>query len=97
MTPEPWEFILGALAIYRATHFLAEDTIIDRPRDWLVERLGDRFDELITCYWCAGTYVTLAAWGAWLIAPGAATFVAAPLAAMAVVGLLGKLPATDPH
>jgi len=92
--PSVWEFALGALAVFRIYRLIAEDEIAQRPRDWAADWIEDHLDRdltvLITCPWCLGTYLTLAAWGFWLLAPTAATFLAAPLAFMAIVALISK-------
>ena len=37
MTPQPWTFALLALAAFRAFKLIADDAILDRPRDRLVK------------------------------------------------------------
>lgn len=72
-TPDWWEFALLALAVFRVYRLIAEDTILDRPRKWLLrgpldtwEKEGDdpgddyRLDLgiFITCYWCLGFWLS---------------------------------------
>jgi hypothetical protein len=102
--PSWWEFALLALAAFRVYRLIAEDTILDRPRrrilrlgrDW--EKQGDPVPEnyraewgtFLTCPWCAGFWITLAWWAAWLISEEWATWAAVPWAASAVVALVAK-------
>jgi len=87
--PEPWEFALLALAAFRVWKLVGDDAVLDRPRDALLERLSDTWDYFITCPWCAGFWITLVWWAAWLAFPYEAVVVAVPLALSAVVGYLG--------
>jgi len=92
--PQPWEFALLALAAFRIWKLVGDDAVLDKPRDWVLVRLEERaswLDYFITCPWCAGFWITLAWWGAWL-AWGYGTLVAATLFALsAAVGFLGVL------
>lgn len=102
--PSWWEFLLLSLAAWRIYRLLAEDTILDRPRRKLV-RLADEWKEegdepgpdyredlglFITCPYCAGFWIALAWWAAWLLWPHAALVVATPLAISALVAFLAK-------
>lgn len=92
MIPAPWTFALLTLAAFRVWKLIGDDAILDRPRDAALERLGDLGDKalyLITCPWCAGTYVTAAWWGAWLIWPHGTLVAAGFVALCAAVGYLG--------
>lgn len=88
MIPEPWEFVLLALAVYRVFKLIAEDTILDRPRAWVLKRLSDTWDLFLQCPWCLGWWLSLAWWGAWLIAGDWALLAATPWALSAVVALV---------
>lgn len=56
VVPSPWEFALGALAAWRIWKLLADDEILDRPRDWIEER--SKFVEtLLACPYCSGFWV----------------------------------------
>ena len=91
--PAPWEFALLALAVFRVWKLIGDDAVLDRPRDWLLTRLGDRWGDwanyFITCPWCAGAWIVLAWWLAWLAFPYEAVVVAVPFALSAAVGYLG--------
>jgi hypothetical protein len=67
-----WWFVLLSLATYRIYRLLAEDTILDRPRRWLL-RLGPDWEEegdevppnyraewavFLTCPYCAGFWIS---------------------------------------
>jgi hypothetical protein len=66
--PSWWEFLLLSLAIFRLYRLIAEDTILDRPRRYLLrldpnwrqegDEEGDRYRAewgyFITCPWCLG-------------------------------------------
>lgn len=83
MIPQPYIFILLALIAYRTWRLIAEDEILDWPRNWLV-RLprdwseGDSIPKayreklalFITCPWCAGAWVSLLVYAAWLFTLG---------------------------
>lgn len=88
--PGPWAFALLALAVWRAWKIVGDDTILDRPRNWLIDRLGDRFDAFIVCVWCAGWWIAVAFWAAWLLWPNGTLIVSTPLAISGAVGLIGS-------
>lgn len=49
--------LIAALASYRLTRLIVEDTIAERPRNWLMDQ--SRFlESVLACYWCAGMYVS---------------------------------------
>lgn len=67
-----WWFVILSLSAYRVFRLLAEDTILDRPRRWVL-RLGDwdedsgedppesyRFEWgiFLTCPYCAGFWIS---------------------------------------
>jgi Protein of unknown function (DUF1360) len=96
-------FVLLALAAFRTYRLLGRDTILDRPRAWLVglphgwqegDDIPDGYREglamFLTCAWCAGFWITLAWWLAWVASPHWTTVVAVPWALAAVVALVEK-------
>jgi hypothetical protein len=104
--PSPWEFTLLALAAFRIWKLLADDTILDRPRDWLTDKIvnpdGRPFRHggeqrahywltFLLCPWCSGAWICLLAWVAWLLAPTAALIGATFWALSAAVGLIGSV------
>ena len=95
MIPSPWEWALLALAAFRVWKLIADDAILDRPREALIQRLGDagtggKLELFITCPWCAGTYITLAWWGAWQLWPHTTMVAAGAVALLAAVGIIAS-------
>jgi len=81
--PGTWQFILLALAAYRLWRLLAEDDILERPRRKLLRLSrewadGDSIPKgyrnelalFLTCPWCAGAWVSLATYIAWIATLG---------------------------
>ena len=64
--PDWWATLLLALVSFRVFRLIAEDTILDRPRMWLLRFDSDgpkegfraKWSEFITCPWCAGFWIT---------------------------------------
>lgn len=86
--------LLTALAAHRLTRLVVEDTILDGPRMWLVNRAPDgKIATLITCPWCAGFWLS----GVVVLLVAATTNLPLPLlvwpAVATVVGLLSLLEA----
>lgn len=100
--PDWWQFLLLALAAFRVYRLIAEDTILDGPRAWLLRYRGwdgngpapkgyrAKWGEFITCPWCCGAHLSWIIWVLWLIWPHATTMVAVPFALSAVVALVAK-------
>jgi hypothetical protein len=100
--PGPWEFALLAAAAWRVYRLLAEDTILDRPRAFILGVPGwkpiahepppDGYREhlatFLTCPFCAGFWVSLAAWGLWSWQPHWTLAACAPFAVNAAVALV---------
>lgn len=58
VVPSLWSFALGTLAAWRIYKLLADDAILDRPRDFLAER--SRFvEKLLACPYCLGFWISL--------------------------------------
>lgn len=103
--PGWWESLLLALAAYRIFRLLAEDTILDRPRraalrldaEWQNDdddpgpRYRQEWGLFLTCPYCAGFWIALAWWLAWLLWPHATVLVAVPWALSAVVAFFAKV------
>ena len=75
MIPSAYQFVLLALAAFRLWKLLADDRILDRPRDWLLDRLDTRrgktkWGDFIVCPWCAGFWVSGAVYAGWLVTLG---------------------------
>lgn len=69
MTIPVWlQLLIYALAVARVTGLVVSDSITEPARDWLIANLDDRpatagqmITTLITCPWCAGMWISLAA------------------------------------
>lgn len=67
-TVNAFALVVCALAAWRVTRLVTEDTIADRPRDALLRRWNDRHPklaELVTCPHCVGVYAAVLAVVAW--------------------------------
>ena len=73
VVPPPWLFVLGALAAWRIYKLVSEDTILDRPRNWLTDR-STWAAELLECPYCAGFWVSLLGSLGWYLAEGLDVF-----------------------
>ena len=102
--PSWWEALLLALAAWRIFRLLAEDEILNRPRRWALNldrdwEEGDDPNEdyrfawgaWLTCPYCAGFWISLVWWGAWMIWPHGTVVAAVPLAINVVVIAAAKL------
>lgn len=99
-TPQPWEFVLLAAAAFRLWKLLAEDTVLDRPRAWALragkwrpdsakappKRYRSELATFLTCPWCAGFWIALLLWIAWVLVPDVTLAATVPLALSAAVG-----------
>lgn len=94
-------FLFLFLASYRLWRLAAEDTILDRPRLWLVGlprgwEEGDpvpdgyrlELAKFISCPWCLGFWISLGIWGFWLWQPLWTTGICAMLSISCAVGLV---------
>lgn len=69
--PNWWETLLLLAAAYRFWRLLSFDTITERPRTWVLERIADNkkrddyWGIFLTCPWCAGAWITAAALAAY--------------------------------
>lgn len=88
--PDWWAFVLLALAAFRVFRLIAEDAILDRPRDRVTGRLGEKSELFIVCPWCLGFWIALAWWLAWIPWPHGTLVVATPAALSAIVGLVSS-------
>ena len=102
--PTWWQFLLIAGAVFRIYRLIAEDTILDRPRRWVLrldpnwEEEGDEVGEnyrfkwgiFITCPWCLGFWLSVIAWVSWLIFPTETIWLAVPWALSGAVALIAK-------
>lgn len=96
--PTWYGLLLLALAAFRTWRLIARDTILDRPRKWLVglpadwqegDRVPRRYREhlatWIECPFCAGFWNAVVWWGAFEWSSHWALIVAAPWAISALL------------
>lgn len=99
--PDWYALVILALASFRLYRLAAEDTILDRPRNWLVRlpphwQEGDQIPRnyrdglgaFIACPWCLGFWIAAAVWGCWYLTPDWTTGLSVPLALSALVGIV---------
>ncbi len=70
--PDPWLYVLYALATARITLLISKDALFDEPRAWVLNRLEPldddheplpvawwrrKFAYLVTCIWCVPVWV----------------------------------------
>lgn len=86
-------FLIYALAAYRVTRFIIEDSLPERLRN----RIWDRFPPhkgigyLITCYWCSGFWVATLLTVGYILVPSVMFYVALALALSTTTGIISKL------
>ena len=105
MTPEPWEAIILALAVYRACRIIGWDDITRRFRHRIThtsevagqDYIGPGADnprhelmKFLHCPFCVGFWLSIGAYVAWRLEPGATLSVASVLALSAAAGLIAK-------
>lgn len=81
---------LDALAVFRLTHFITEDTIpFGKLRDHILNRWPDSYlAEWVNCPWCASVYVAPVVIALHYALPTMWPYAAVVLAFSAVAGLL---------
>lgn len=86
------QFVILALAVFRVTRLLIEDSILEPIRELTTFRLSpqNKFRELIECPWCLGMWLSFATAGLVLLRPVIITWLALPFALSAVVGLIAE-------
>ncbi len=82
--------ILLALAAWRTWLLLAEDKILDGPRDKAAPD-GSKRTQFIGCAACFGFWIALAWWLAFIAWPHWTVIIAVPFAVSAIVILLASL------
>lgn len=88
--PGWWAFVLLALAVFRIFRLVSEDTILDRPRERVLRRLGEKGELFLVCPWCLGFWLSVGSWLAWLAWPHWTLVTATPFALSATVGLIAS-------
>lgn len=82
--------ILIGLASYRVWRLLAEDSIIEPPRAWVLDRSPMWITELVVCHWCLGSWIAFGLTWATDAVAGLRLPVLVGLAAAVVVGWLAE-------
>ena len=83
----PMAFGIDALAVYRITRLVTEDTILDRQRDWIAQNAPDKIAYLVTCPHCVSQHAGLIAVFARTVAPRVWNPLATALALSAATSL----------
>ena len=100
--PSPWVMILLVGGAFRIWRLLAVDTILERPRRWLVRlprdwneeedevppTYNEKLAEMIECPWCLGAWISLVVWGLWQVDPHLTEVFASLATVSAAVGLV---------
>ena len=90
LVPSWWGLALLGLAAYRTWRLLAEDSILDKQRLRLYQRIRkESFVDFVGCPWCFGFWISLGWWGAWQLWPHGTLVAAGVMALSAVVGIVG--------
>lgn len=101
MIPSVYWFALLTIAAASLWKLVGDDRILDRPRDWLLDRIKDDdraayWGDFLVCPWCAGFWESLLVYAGWIaLGPGEFHFDQLYMAAVvvmamrALVGLFG--------
>lgn len=86
-------FVIYALAAYRATRFIIEDSLPERLRNKIWERFPPHkgIGYLITCYWCTGFWVATLLTVGYILVPSVMFYIALALALSTTTGIISKL------
>jgi hypothetical protein len=84
-----WWLAVGALATFRLTWLVTEDTILDRPRE-AVRRRGGKLAYFVGCPWCTSIYLAAIVVVLAALCPGWFQYVAVALAFSAVAGVIAR-------
>ena len=93
--PNWYELVLLVLAAWRIFELIGKDTILDRPRRYVTGKLDAKWELFIECPYCAGFWIGLVWWVAWLIWPYETLVFAVPWAISAGVVGAAKILSPD--
>lgn len=89
-----WWLVVGALATYRLTRLVTEDTILDRPREAVHRRAArtghTKFSYFVTCPWCTSIYLAAVVIVLSVFAESWFAYIAVALAFSAVAGVIAS-------
>lgn len=89
--PDWIELAYLTLATFRLWKLLADDAILDGPRDWLLIRVPEKIEELWECPWCLGFWIGGLLWAAWWWWPTATLAAVTPFVISALVGIVREV------
>ena len=86
-------FLIYALAAYRVTRFIIEDSLPERVRNVIWNRFPPThgIGYLITCYWCSGFWVATLLTVGYILVPSVMFYIALALALSTTTGIISKL------
>jgi hypothetical protein len=87
------DFLILALAAYRITRLIVEDTLLEplRERVWKRFPPETKLGYLFTCFWCTGFWVSVLIVAVYLLLPSATIAIALVFALSAVVGIIDTI------
>lgn len=86
------DLVIDALATWRIVRFIQRDSLIEEPREELINRYGHlKISELLTCPWCLGIWVAAGVVGARATTPRLWGMIARGLAFSAGAGVITGL------
>jgi Protein of unknown function (DUF1360) len=88
VTHSLWWLLVDALAVYRLTHLIVDDTITAPFRAWTLEHWPGWPLTLVTCSWCISIWIGGCAVALTALAPGVWQYPAYGLALSGVAGFL---------
>ena len=93
--PNWYELALLALAAWRVFQLLGDDEILERPRRYVTGKLDEKWELFLLCPYCAGFWIGVLWWLAWLAWPYETLVVAVPWAISAGVIGASKILSSD--
>jgi hypothetical protein len=85
--PDWYEILLLSVAAWRVFQLLSADDILETPRRYVTSRLDEKWELFIECPYCAGFWIGVVWWVAWLIWPYETILISVPWAISA--GVIG--------
>jgi hypothetical protein len=86
------QYIILALAVYRISRLIIEDTIFEKIREKIFSKFspGTFLGYLLTCYWCISMWVATPLVVGYILEPSICIFICLPFALSAVAGILSE-------